>query len=240
MLDICQQVAATEPLVKVETAGDLNFDIPLSIQYGETDYEYLSRMMHAYGMPMSVLEKTGEVHLGARGTASSGKFPDIGFGWKSVAFEGLLEALPKRITGGSGPSSAAKGKLGDLYGQLKDKAADYAAVKDNQIMTEAVSNVRSQVDPALYRLTIASSVLPFAPGELVKFEGQDNIIRSVKIVGFPERGEVEQTFELQPFTLPYNPYRPVPKWTSRLLWAYVTDNEKDPTQSGRVQVKFRF
>ena len=238
MLDICQQVAKTEPLIKVETAGDLNFDIPLSLQYGETDYEYVSRMMHAYGMPMSVIEKTGEVHLGARGVASSGKFPDVEFGWKSIVFEGALDALPKRVAGGSGPSAAAQSKLGELYGQLKDKASDYYAVKDNEISRGAVSAVKSQVDPALYRLTLDSGVLPFSPGEVVKFEGQDCIIRSVQIVGRPDRGEVQQTFELQPFTLPYNPYRPVPQWESRLVWAHVTDNEKDPTQSGRLQVKF--
>ena len=109
---------------------------------------------------------------------------------------------------------------------------------DNKITRESASAVKSQVDPSLYRLTLESGVLPFSPGEVVKFEGQDNIIRSVQIVGSPLRGEVEQIFELQPFTLPYHPYRPVPKWDSRLVWAHVTDNEKDPTQSGRLQVKF--
>jgi hypothetical protein len=238
--DICQKVAATEPLIEIEKASDLQIDLDLSVQYGETDFEYLGRMLHAWGLPMSIDDKTGQVKLGARGADSNGEFPDITYGWSEVTFTGMLAALPHRESGGSGPTSTARGQVGQFNGQLKTKAADYFPIPDAKDIRERVSKVNSQVDTAHYRLLLESAVLPYDTGQVVKFDNQDCLIRRVRIVGHPQEVSVSQEFELQPYTLPYTPYRRVPKWHTRTLWAHVTENENDPEQSGRIQVQFEW
>ena len=238
LLDICQQVAKSEPLIKIGQSGDLAFDIPLSVQYGETDYAYLSRMLHAWGVPMSVSDKTGEVTLGARGVSAAGQFPDLDFRWTDVSFSGSAGYYAKRQNTGSGPSHAARGQVDQLNGQVKPVAADYFPIPDSQPTRERHSTAHSQSDTACYRLTFQGGLLAFAPGEVVSFEGQDHIIRAIRVVGDPRVATATQEFELQPFTLPYQPEQVPPSWPSRTLWAWVVDNEKDPAQRGRIQVKF--
>lgn len=235
---ICQQVGQTEPLIKIDQSGDLSFDIPLSIQYGETDYAYVSRMMHAWGIPMAIEEKTGEVHLGARGETASGTFPDLSFRWSNVTFFGAVGYQSDRVGGGGGPTSSMRSQNDAFNGQLQPKASDYFPVEDLQHVRKRVAQVRSQIDTSGYRVALEKSVLSFTPGQVVKFETQDCIIRECRIVGHPREETVTQEFELQVFTLPYHPFREVPHWPARSLWAYVTENEKDPLQAGRVQVKF--
>jgi hypothetical protein len=238
LLDICQHIAKTEPLIKIANPGDLDFDIALSLQYGETDYAYLRRMLHAWGIPMAVAHNTGELLLGARGSQSKGRFPDADFGWASVAFSGCVDFFPKRENHGSGPANLACRQVDQLNGQLKTKANHYYPVPDSQLIRDRVSAVQSQVDTARYNLKWEGAVLPYSPGEVVRFENQDLIIRRVNIIGDRQETTAIQEFELQPFPLPYQPNRLVPQWTSRTLWAHVVDNEKDPLQQGRIQVKF--
>ena len=238
LLDICQQVAKSEPLIKIGTSSDLSFDIPLSIQYGETDYEYLSRMLHAWGIPMSVSDSTGQITLGARGTSPATDFPDLDFRWSEVAFAGVTGYYAKLQNAGSGPSNAARGKVGDLNSQLSTTAAAYYPIPDSQPTREMHGTAHSQSDTVTYRVAFEGGVLAFAPGDVVSFEGQDHIIRSVRISGHQSVVTATQEFELQPYTLPYQPEMRPPRWASRTLWAWVVANENDPAQRGRIQVMF--
>lgn len=243
LADICDQIKATEPLIKVQTAADLNFDIPLSIQYGETDWQYLNRMLGAWGIPLAVNPKTGDVVLGARGTAPAAEkpFPDASWGgWESVSFEGSVDYFFERKGGGAGATGSVRGQVGQFNGQVKPKTAEYAPVEDVGHVRKLSESVQSQVTPAFYRLALSSDVLNFAPGDVVKFEGTDCLVRAVTLTGDPRMTTARQEFELQPYTLPYRPDARWECFPARAVWAYVKDNEKDPMQAGRVQVEFEW
>lgn len=239
LLDIAQHIAGREPLVKIANTGDLaKVPIVLSVQYAETDFAYLSRMLHAWSVPMSVNDQTGEVILGARGAEPKEPFPDAGYGWTEVAFQGALKALPQISSGGGGLPGAVRGQVGQFIGQLARTAADYHAIPEAPMIGGNVSGNAAQTDTSGYRLVLEGAVLPFSPGEVVGFEGQGHLIRQVKITGHPEQTTATQTFALQPLTLPIAPERKSPRWPSKSVWGWVVANEHDPLQQGRIQVEF--
>ena len=241
LLDIAQHIAGREPLIKVAQAGDLVKPIVLSVQHAETDFAYLSRMLHAAGVPLATEDKTGQVILGARGAEAKHEFPDVGYGWTQIDFLGALHALPKLVGGGSsGPTNVARTQLGTFQGQLSRLAADYHAIPVHPDTKGTHSETMSQVDTSGYHLTLEGAVLPFAPGHVVPFEGQQHLIHSVHIHGFPQQATATQRLRLQPLTLPLSPERRMPQWPSRAVWAHVTANEHDPQQQGRIQVEFEW
>ena len=239
LADICQQIAKSEPLIKIDSSADLDFDIPLSIQYDETDFSYLSRMLHAWGIPFAIDYK-GNVVLGARGTVSSNDFPGPDFRWLSVTFVGSISYFSTRINSGGGPPSSARSQVDRFHGQLPDVAADYYPIDDATYIRPRLNAVKSQTDTSYYHLIFDGGVLPFASGDIVRFESQDTIVRQMNIHGDAYAATARQEFILQPFTLPYQPHREMPNWPSRCLWGWVTENQNDPSQSGRIQVKFDF
>lgn len=240
LLDIAQHIAGREPLVKIAQAGDLAKQIVLSVQHAETDFVYLSRMLHAWGVPMATHDQTGQVMLGARGTESPHPFPDIGYGWTEVDFLGALKALPKLAGGGSGPTSLARAQVGALQGQLSRLAADYHPIPVSPDIKGTVSETVSQTDTSGYHLKLEGASLPFSPGEVVPFEGQQHLIRRVRIEGHPQMTTATQEFWLQPLTLPLSSERKPLNWPSRAVWGHVTANEHDPQQQGRIQVEFEW
>ena len=242
LLDICQQVAKSEPLIKIGQAGDLSLRHPLSVQHGETDFAYLSRMLHAWGIPMAVPDKTGQVILGARGAAAPGPFPDLDYGWSQIAFAGSAPGAARSWQAAAAArSESARGQVApaqrpvDAPGRrLLRHPGPPSHSRDRH------SKALSQVDTSGYRLTLKGAVLPFAPGEVVTFEGQHHLIHPVQVTGHPQQATATQEFWLQPFTLPLPPERRAPDWPSRALWAHVTANENDPPQQGRIQVEFEW
>jgi len=241
LLDIAKHIAGREPLIKVAEAGDMVKPIALSVQHAETDFAYLSRMLHAWGVPLATDDKTGRVILGARGAEAKEDFPDVSYGWTQIDFLGALHALPKLAAGGSsGPTSVARAQLGTFQGQLSRLAADYHAIPAHPDTRGTHSQTVSQVDTSGYRLTLEGAVLPFAPGQVVPFEGQQHLIHAVHVQGYPQQATAVQRFHLQPLTLPLAPERKLPQWPSRAVWAHVTANEHDPQQQGRVQVEFEW
>ncbi len=241
LLDIAQHISGREPLIKVAEAGDMSMPVALSVQHAETDFAYLVRMLHAWSVPLATEDKTGKVILGARGAEAKQEFPDIGYGWTQVDFLGALHALPKLTSGGSsGPTSAARGQLAAFQGQLSRLAADYFAIPAHPDVKGNHSETMSQVDASGYHLKLEGAVLPFSPGEVVTFEGQQHLIHRVRIEGYPQQTTATQEFWLQPLTLPLSPERRMPQWPSRAVWAHVTANEHDPQQQGRIQVEFEW
>ncbi len=232
LLDIAQQVAKTEPRFKIVNAGDLAKPIPLSLQYLETDYQYLARMCHAWSVPVAVVDRTGDVQLGARGQEASETFPDINFGWAEVSFGGSLHTLPEPPSGGSGPTALARQQASQHLGQLSRTTADYMQAPERPDITSNVSNTKGHNDISGYYLRLEGMVLPFQPGQVVSFEGQQHLIHQTRIVGHPEQTTGTQELWLQPLTLPLPPHKERPEWPSRALWANVTANEHDPLQQG--------
>jgi len=241
LLDIAQHIAGREKLIRVAEAGDMTMPIALSVQHAETDFAYLSRMLHAWGVPLATEDKTGKVILGARGAEAKQDFPDVTYGWTQVDFLGALHALPK-ITGGasSGATSVAREQLGAFQSQLSRLTADYHAIPVHPDVKGTHSQTMSQVDTSGYHLRLEGAVLPFTPGQVIPFEGQQHLIHRVHIQGFPQQTTATQEFWLQPLTLPLAPQRKMPQWPSRAVWAHVTANEHDPQQQGRIQVEFEW
>ena len=240
LLDIAQQVAKTEPLFKIINPGDLAKPIPLSLQYLETDFAYLSRMCHAWSIPQAVVDRTGEVNLGARAEESSEPFPDVNFGWAEISFGGSLHPVPQAPGGGSGPTAQAQAQLGAHLGQLTRKTADYMQAPERPDITGNVSDIKGHNDVSGYYLRLEGMVLPFQPGQAVSFEGQQHLIHRTRIVGHPDQTTATQEFWLQPLTQPLPPEKERPHWPSRAVWGNVTANEHDPLQQGRVQVEFEW
>src|SRR5579871_2801264 len=226
LLNICQQIAAVEPRIRIMRSGDLNFDVPLSIQYGETDFAYLRRMLGAWGIPMSIVPQTGEVALGARATNGGDGFPDTDASWDSISFQGATAFYEQRQGGGSGPTATVLSKVEELNGRLNTKSNDYFPFPDAQPMRTQFSKEHSKADPARYRLVLRNSIINFAPGQVVNFENSTHIIRAVMLRNNERTRELTQEFELQQYCLPYEPHLDMPKWPSRTVWAYVIDNEK--------------
>ena len=241
LLDIAQHVAAREKLFQVAEAGDMVKPIELSVQHAETDFAYLVRMLHAWGVPLATEDKTGKVILGARGAEAKQDFPDISYGWTQVDFQGALHALPQLVSGGSsGPTSVARTQVGAFQGQISRLTADYFAIPTHPDIKGTHSDTMSQVDTSGYHLKLEGAVLPFSPGQVVPFEGQQHLIRRIHIEGYPQQTTATQQFWLQPLALPLAPERKMPQWPSRAVWAHVTANEHDPQQQGRIQVEFEW
>ena len=240
LLEIAQHVAKSDPLIKIDQAGDLDVPITLSVQHGETDFAYPSRMLHAWGVPMALRDRTGQVILGARGTEPATTFPDVCFGWTEVNFSGALQALPYLAGGGGGPAGVVAGREQAHNSELSRLAAKYYSIPDAPAINKRVSEAASRVDTSGYHLILEGAVLPFSPGDVVTFEGQQHLIRDVLVTGHAQQTTATQEFRLQPLTLPLPPDRPRPQWTSRALWAHVTANEHDPLHQGRIQVEFEW
>ena len=240
LLEIASQIAKSEPLIKIDNAGDLDLPIVLSVQHGETDFAYLTRMLHAWAVPMMIQDKTGQVVLGARGVETRSPFPDSCYGWTQINFTGALEALPYLAGGGGGPVGLAQSRVQAHNAELSRKAALYYAIPDAPAISKRVSEAASRVDTSGYHLVLDGAVLPFFPGDVVSFEGQQHLIRTVRVTGHPQQTTATQEFVLQPLTLPLAPERPRPVWSSRALWSHVTANEHDPLHQGRIQVEFEW
>jgi len=240
LLEIAQHVAKSEPLIRIDQAGDLDLPVVLSVQHGETDFAYLSRMCHAWAVPMVAQDRTGQVVLGARGAETRHPFPDTGYGWTEINFLGALRALPYLGGGGGGAAGTAQGRDQAFNGGLARKAAYYYGIPDAPQISRLVSEAASLTDTSAYHLRLEGAVLPFSPGDVVPFEGQQHLIRKVLVTGHPQQTTATQEFHLQPLILPLAPERDRPQWTSRALWAHVTANEHDPQHQGRIQVEFEW
>ena len=241
LLDIAQHIAGRQPLIQVAQSGDMTMPIDLSVQHSETDWAYLVRMLHAWGVPLATEDKTGKVILGARGAEAKQDFPDVTYGWTQVDFSGGLHALPVLASGGSsGPTAITQSQLAAFQKQLSRRAADYFAIPAHPDIKGTHSKTVSQVDTSSYHLKLEGAVLAFSPGEVVSFEGQQHLINRVHIAGYPQQATATQEFWLQPLTLPLPAERKTPQWPSRAVWAHVTANEHDPQQQGRIQVEFEW
>lgn len=240
LLEIAQHIAKSDPLIKIDQAADLDIPITLSVQHGETNFGYLSRMLHAWGVPLALHDQTGQVILGARGSEPPTPLPDASFGWTEIEFLGTLQALPALASGGGGPAGVVGGRVAAHNAQLSRLAAKYFSIPDAPAINRKVSEAASRVDTSGYHLTLEGAVLPFSPGDVVTFEGQQHLIRDILVTGNPQQTTATQEIRLQPLTLPLPPDRPRPQWTSRALWAHVMANEHDPLHQGRIQVEFEW
>jgi hypothetical protein len=249
LFDICQHIASKEPLLRIlpdaqKVLGGIH--LHLSVQYGETDFEYLSRMMHAWGIPLAVDELAGQVVIGFPSVRSSGVFPEPDWHWKSVTLEGrLLPLNAKMHAGGAGAAGIAKQRASQFNQRLNRIASDYfprldADHQEELIeITERMDDSTYQTDVAFYQLKWEGAVFDYPPGSIVRWGEQPMLVRASIIEGNPTEDQVCQTFVLQDHLAPLQPHKRRVRWPTRTLWAHVVkNNDEDPTKSGRVQVEF--
>ena len=248
LLDICQHIESKDSTFQVlPDAKDVlgNITIDLSVQYEETDFAYLSRMLHAWGIPMAVNDRTDKVLVGAPSIKAGGAFPDVNWHCDSVSLEADLVPLDEKSRNpGDGPTGIAKKYVNLFNSNLSRSASAYLPRLDDEHkaerewITERVNDSAFQSNTAVYRLHWSGAIFDYSPGSGVKFGEGTYLVRSSRIRGEGESDNVSQEFELQDYPAPLEMYPRRVSWPSRMFWACVTNNKEDPLRQGRIQVKF--
>lgn len=249
LLDICQYVASKEPRFEISSdaqnvLGGISID--LSVQFEETDFAYLSRMLHAWGIPLAVDDRADKVIIGTPKIKATGEFPAMTWHWQSIAMEGAL-VLNDGTSRAAGKDAVgiAKQYSSQFDQQLKRDGANYLPrmdddhLEEREWIAERTCESIYATDPAVYRLHWDGAVFDYSPGTAVEFGDQDYLVRSTLIQGDAQTHAVSQDFVLQDYMAPLQPHRRRVNWPSRILWACVTrNNDEDPTKQGRVLVEF--
>lgn len=249
LLDICSHIQKSEPIIEIAPNAQSvlsKISIDLSVQYDETDFQYLRRMLFAWGIPLAVDDRAGRLVIGTPKISGSGEFPDIHWHWDSVGLEGSFCYLDGkgRSTGTSAPEKARASAM-RLDQELSRVAAGYEPrlddehLQDREWIAEREAESACLTDLAVWRLRWSGAVMDWSPGTAVKFGGADCLIREVHIESTADSESVTQEFVAQTSLIPLQPHLRRVQWPSRVLWAKVTkNNHEDPKQQGRVQVEF--
>lgn len=249
LLDVCQHIAGKEPIFLIQSDAESvlgGISLDLSVQYEETDFAYLSRMLHAWGIPMFVDDRAGKVGIGGPKISGNGAFPAINWHCDSVSLEGSLTPLDdKSRNAGSGASGTAKQRTGTFNSSLKRDGSGYLPRLDDDHLEERewildrVMETAFQTHCALYRIQWSGQLFDYSPGIGVMFAEQAFLIRAVRIASDHTSTAVTQEFLLQDYMAPMQLHPRRVAWPSRMLWARVTkNNDEDPTRQGRMQVEF--
>jgi len=249
LMDICQQVGKDKTFQIMSDASSVlsGISIDLSVQYDETDFQYLGRMLHAWGIPMSVNDKTGKVCIGSPSATAAGPFPGDKWHNTSISLEAQLVAVDSTgRNAGDGAAGVAKKKVNAFNSDLNWIAADYLPRLDDDHLDERtwiaarVADTAFSAHPAVYRIHWDErTVFDCPPGSGVPFSGATWMVRESHIHGDTESEGVSHEVVLQDYPSPLPMERRRVRWPSRLLWATVTkNNSEDPTMEGRIQVEF--
>jgi hypothetical protein len=248
LLDICQHIAGKESIFQVQSDASSvlgGITIDLSAQYEETDFAYLGRMLHAWGIPMFVDDRLGKVGIGGPTATAKGSFPAVNWHCDAIMLQAELVGLDgKSRNPGSGATGAAKSGLKDFNASLVQDAAGYLPrldddhLQDQEWISERVFDSIHQAHAA-YRVDWHGTVFDYSPGVGVKFADQSFLIRESIIRGDPSCDDCRQEVVLQDYMAPLQLYARRVPWPSRMFWAKVTKNtDEDPTRQGRMQVEF--
>ena len=254
LADVCKRVQSGDsktisihPEAQSVLAG---ITIDLSVQYAETDFAYLSRMLHAWGIPLSVDDRGGKLVIGMPTIATGGQFPPSDWHWDTIALEGELVPVDgKPHTATASPVGVAQQKNNDFNGSLPRTAADYLPrldddnLQDQEWMIERVYEAAFQTNTAVYRLVWHGSLFDYSPGAAVSFGNASYLIREVNLTENASGGfnpdAVSQEFILQEQKISFQKMKRRVLWPTRTFWAVVKENyAKDPTRQGRLQVQF--
>jgi hypothetical protein len=249
LLDVCQHIASREPLVSISSdaqgiLGQVTID--LSVQYGETDFEYLRRMLHAWGVPLSTDDQSGKVVIGSPTVGGHGPFPALDWHWERITLEGHLVPLDAKSRNiGTGATGIAKQYAGRFDQGLSRAGSEYHPRLDDDHynertwIAERVFDSTFDADITVYRIAWPGHAFDYGPGATLDFGGNRYMVREVNLRGCPNEDTVMQEFVLQDYLAPVQPNRRKAHWPSRTLWAHVTkNNDEDPQQRGRIQVEF--
>jgi len=249
LLDICRHVAGRESRIAIspDAQGALGqVTIDLSVQYDETDFEYLRRMLHAWGIPLSTDDQSGKVVIGSPTAVGTGPFPELNWHWDRVTLEGSLVPLDAKSrnprTGATGLAKQYASRFDQSLprvGSAYQPRLDDDHYNERTWIAERVHEGALEADVTVYRVVWPGRVFNYPPGAAVKFGDRTYMVREVILRGHPYEDKVTQEVVLQDHLAPVQPHRRSVHWPSRTLWAHVTkNNHEDPQQRGRVQVQF--
>jgi uncharacterized protein involved in type VI secretion and phage assembly len=249
LMDICQHVAedTTFQIMSDASSALSGISINLSVQYDETDFAYLGRMLHAWGIPMSVNDETGKVCIGSPAATASGAFP--GEKWHNTSVTLDAELIPVDATSrsaGAGAVGVAKKEVNQFNGDLNWLTSTYLPRLDDNRLAERewiagrIADTAFNAHSAVYRIRWGErSVFDCPPGSGVPFANAAWMVRESHIHGDPDSQEVSHEIVIQDYPSPLPMQRRRVQWPGRMLWATVTQNNgTDPTREGRMQVQF--
>lgn len=245
--EVCQHISQREPLVQVlsdQQRGLSQSLINLSLQYGETDFSYLRRMLRAWGVPLALDDMEGKLVIGNLQFPVNDS-PQHNWHWKGLGFSGSVStALDKGRAFTGGPFSIAKQIANRFSRKLNRIASNYTAQVDQKNQAELMQLTANLQDAAFhsssgYTMEWQGGVFDVRPGAILPVGSQPLYVQGVKIVGHPHEDIVSQVLDLNDQMMPIHPPEEQPRWPMRVLLGRVVRNDDgDPTQSGRVQVEF--
>ncbi len=226
--------------------ADLSSQVVLSVQYGETDFAYLKRLVGAYGIPIIVDDVRGVVVVGQ----VSGSNHEVG----------AAEILAEHLVGRLGPMlsgdnfSVAPGRLGEFQRAITDFDRELGTKQlyfpssghqDSQRLLESTWEIsdRRNFTTAFARRLLKTRKSFFAIGDHVAANGG----ASETVLGVRHRYLADPAFGSERF---YGEYLLCPSrelvgadavdlpWRSRMFLAEVKKNEGDPDNLGRVKIQF--
>lgn len=248
--DICQYLID-------KNKGDLDFGeggagvtggvkIPLSVQYDETDFAYLSRMLHAWGVPLAVDDMKRKVLIGKPNATANDAFPAADWHWNITGIESEIVPLQTSASGaGGGAPGDARSKILEFNSSLNrtpshryEPKSDEPHYASYQQMRQHEDETNFNANTVVCRARWLGGVFDYPPGALADFAGQEWLVREVSIQGDGSEW-IAQEFTLLDNLMPLIPRQRRTSWPAQCLWAHVTKNNiDDPTKSGRIQVEF--
>ncbi len=253
--DIIQSVVRNYPITVsgvAATSGTLKF----SVQYRETDYQYVMRLATTSGMFAFYDGKEFKVDKASSANSeelvwreSLGVF-SMGLGSSVEKFGSQVFDYSKKEVYGGETSGSLRTSLSDLSKISHDASkkmfantsfapllqADSQAILDNTLETVRESSVGQMITCQ------GESIIPaVAAGHCVKIKGMDKLdgqywVKSVRHV-FDESGKYHNTFTCTPLDLAFPEQKSLGTPFTDLQPALVTDTD-DPEKLGRVKVRF--
>ena len=232
--------------------------LEFSVQYGETDYEYLMRLAYASGK--FALYDGKEFKVTAPGSSdteelvwreSLGVF-SVGLGTQPMEFDSqIYNYRQKKTYSQDSKSLSQQASLSDLSKLSHDASGkvysdtgfvEAPIVEDARSLDNILERERSQ---AMGRMIICKgeSIIPkVSVGHCVSINGMPELlnrtywVKSIKHV-FDESGKYHNTFECTPLDMAFPKVMSRKRSLTHLQPAVVVDNN-DPDKLGRIKIKF--
>lgn len=248
--DICSHIVKGGVFeIRPDAQSVLNgITIDLSVQFDETDFTYLSRMLHAWGIPMTIDDRANKIFIGSPSTPASGPFPALDWHWETVSMEGALVVVNDKAHATlDGPAGEARKEVNQFNEKLKREAGAYFPKLDEdhyddcEWIADRTFESSFYANSAVCKAKWNGYLYDYSPGAVVDFGEQRYMVREAHIRGGPDAHTLTQEFTLQDYLVPLQLHQRRVNWPTRMHWAYITkNNSEDPARQGRVQVEFEW
>jgi|GEM_PF-6324709 len=249
--DVANQIFNDLPCDGIMGKGNFDKVVPLSIQYNETDFKYLSRLMSNYGIPLFVDRKGTRLRLGQLDGASVKiEKKDI----KSDVFLGSTVAMQEKRSFGAGGGTLGTFKKGvkayndDLRRPEKAYFANTAFEDSQERMKESLEfRDHHYYSMVAGQRKITTHTVFLQVGQQVSIEGTNYMVINSDTVYFRPLDSIsDESIKTTQHHLLVEAKELIslpqiyPPWRGIDFLARVTKNEGDKENFGRVQVRFNW